>query len=49
MLHQAGLSQVVDGGIDCVFSRGLEGAGKVIDAQPSDHPAVLASFIVPAR
>lgn len=49
MLRQASLTQVVDGGIDCVFSRGLEGSGRVIDAQPSDHPAVLASFIVPSR
>ncbi len=29
-------------GIDCLFVKGLRGQGKVINASPSDHPAIVA-------
>ncbi|MDP7592928.1 MAG: hypothetical protein QF552_09595 [Litorilituus sp.] len=35
------LELVVDAGIDCLFINGFTSKGKVIDAYPSDHPAVL--------
>ena len=41
MAKSAGLVAAVDGGIDCIFLRGLSGQGAVVDASPSDHPAVL--------
>ena len=41
MAKMAGLTLVADGGIDCIFVNGLTGEGQVVDASPSDHPAVL--------
>lgn len=41
MVGEASLQTTVDGGIDCIFLRGIEGVGEVVDASPSDHPAVL--------
>lgn len=41
MVSAASLETTVDGGIDCIFLRGTEGTGEVVDASPSDHPAVL--------
>ncbi len=41
MVSAVSLETVVDGGIDCIFLRGVEGSGEAVDASPSDHPAVL--------
>jgi endonuclease/exonuclease/phosphatase family metal-dependent hydrolase len=41
MADAAGLTLVADGGIDCIFVSGLAGEGHVVDARPSDHPAVV--------
>ena len=32
-------------GIDCLFVKGLKGQGKVINASPSDHPAIVATLM----
>ena len=39
--HNKNLSLSTDGGIDCVFSKGYTVGGAVVDAAPSDHPAIL--------
>lgn len=39
----------VDGGIDCVFANTPLQHAQVIDADPSDHPAVITHFTVPTR
>lgn len=49
MIELAGLHLVVDGGIDCVISRSLKGSGHVVDANPSDHPGVVAEFSLPVN
>jgi hypothetical protein len=41
MVVAAGLRTAVDGGIDCIFLRAVEGIGEAVNASPSDHPAVL--------
>ena len=41
MAGMAELTLVADGGIDCIFVSGLTGEGQVVDASPSDHPAVV--------
>jgi endonuclease/exonuclease/phosphatase family metal-dependent hydrolase len=33
-------------GIDCLFVKGLTGQGKVINASPSDHPAIVATLMI---
>ena len=33
-------------GIDCLFVNGLTGQGKVINASPSDHPAIVATLMI---
>ena len=43
---RAEMALVVDGGIDCILARDLTGSGAVLDATPSDHPAVVASFAI---
>lgn len=40
------MALVVDGGIDCILARDLTGTGEVLDATPSDHPAVVATFAI---
>jgi endonuclease/exonuclease/phosphatase (EEP) superfamily protein YafD len=40
------MALVVDGGIDCILARDIAGSGAAIDATPSDHPAVVATFTV---
>lgn len=35
---------IVDGGIDCIFSKFAPGGGRTIDAAPSDHDAVIAQL-----
>lgn len=44
MSDEAKLDLAVDGGIDCIFVRGISAHGKVVDAHPSDHPAVLVEI-----
>jgi endonuclease/exonuclease/phosphatase family metal-dependent hydrolase len=43
---RAQMELVVDGGIDCILVRGATGAGRSLDATPSDHPAVVATLLV---
>jgi len=38
------INLTADGGIDCVFSKGVSALGTVINAAPSDHPAVIAEI-----
>ena len=40
------MALVVDGGIDCILARDLTGSGAALDATPSDHPAVVATFTI---
>ena len=44
MADLAGLKLIVNGGIDCIFSRDALGAGSTVNASPSDHPAVIAEL-----
>ena len=43
---RASMELVVDGGIDCILARDLPGSGAAIEASPSDHPAVVATFAI---
>jgi hypothetical protein len=43
---RGGMDLVVDGGIDCILARGIGGSGTSLDAEPSDHPAVAATFTI---
>ena len=43
---RGGLNLVVDAGIDCILARDLTGSGTAIDAAPSDHPAIVATFAI---
>lgn len=38
------VSLVKSAGIDCLFVKGVKGEGSVIDASPSDHPAIVATL-----
>ena len=44
MLKQGSLELIVNGGIDCIFTRDAPGSGSTIDASPSDHPGVVAEL-----
>ncbi len=47
MASQSDLTLIMDGGIDCVFSRGAPGSGWTVNASPSDHPGVIAELTTP--
>ncbi|MGE0324815.1 MAG: hypothetical protein AB7S68_21010 [Polyangiaceae bacterium] len=44
MSSGASLDLIVNGGIDCIFSKFAPGGGQTIDATPSDHEAVIAEL-----
>ena len=44
MRQDAALELIVHGGIDCIFSKDAPGTGMEVDAQPSDHEAVVAEL-----
>jgi hypothetical protein len=44
VVTRGGLDLIVDGGIDCILARGITGSGTAFRAEPSDHPAVAATF-----
>jgi endonuclease/exonuclease/phosphatase family metal-dependent hydrolase len=44
--NRSGLDLVVSGGIDCILARGIAGSGTSFSAEPSDHPAVAATFTI---
>jgi endonuclease/exonuclease/phosphatase family metal-dependent hydrolase len=46
MRGAASLALIVDGGIDCIFSMHAPGAGMEVDAEPSDHDAVVAELTI---
>ncbi len=41
---KTGMLLLKDGGIDCLFVKGLKGRGEVIKAYPSDHPSIVATL-----
>ena len=40
-----GMLLLKNGGIDCLFVKGLTGEAKVITAAPSDHPSIVATLV----
>ncbi len=42
--HNAQLNLLHDAGIDCLFTKGFEGNAKKINAEPSDHPGIVAKL-----
>ncbi len=44
MSTQSNLSLIVDGGIDCIFTRAMPGTGNTVNASPSDHPGAVATL-----
>jgi hypothetical protein len=46
MAGQSDLTLIVNGGIDCIFSRNAPGSGTTVDASPSDHPGAYADLTI---
>ncbi|MGE0324814.1 MAG: endonuclease/exonuclease/phosphatase family protein [Polyangiaceae bacterium] len=44
MSSSASLDLIVNGGIDCIFSKSAPGSGMEVNASPSDHDAVVAEL-----